>query len=541
MFYHNKAILITTLGLMVEHTNEIQLMENIKTAFESINENEIVDIEIREFVASIKSFSHDIFHKSIRTPKQAKLYFQTSDLPTDVKRLVEEQSSSYSPKSIEELTSFYSKNKHFNVVSNLVEVLNDNWDKLTKSGLSGVDKKLEKVLENINSLNEISKEISKETLKGNSFAFNPLEEESGVESFGIKRVEQDARLEDANLIKTGMWIDNLVGGGFRPGTLNAIAALPGGFKSGFMQNVAEYISCNHSPDDFLVPSGMVPAILYINLELKSSSINKRRCAFYGIDYNKMMELPEEGNESEGDVFHKRMIEALKEKGSKIPIIFKTELEGYSIRNIRNDIEEYERYGYKVMMVIADYLDLFNMDWQSFKQEEGESPLAIKAVEIRNLGIELKVPILTGAQLNRGGEEITTKLREAGSRDIVKTLNSSMIATSHGLKRKLDSLWLCHKYEVDEIVDGQVQRNSFFAIVVDKDREHYSRFVPSPDIERKDVKYQNKRSGDSRVYYVARLEGMKISNKLYSNTITDLVVADTTAVDIVSMNSDDDDE
>ena len=45
-------------------------------------------------------------------------------------------------------------------------------------------------------------------------------------------------------------------------------------------------------------------------------------------------------------------------------------------------------------------------------------------------------------------------------------------------------------------------------------------------------------GDYRTYYVAELEGLRLSDKIYSDTIKDLVNANTMAIDIVSMDEDD---
>lgn len=543
MFYNNKSILINTLSLMIHHTNEIQLMENIKTAFDTVDTNKIVDVEIRTLVESIKIFSNDLYEKSIRFPKQAKMYFDSSSLPDEVKELVGESGSTLSSKVIEEFVTFYSKAKHAVSMSTAIDNLNDTWDKFSKSGLSGVDIKLTNLLSKLEVVQDLGKSLAQDTMKNNAFVYNAFEEETGVKSFGTNRVEQESIEEDFNLVSTGMWVDNLVGGGFRAGTLYVMGALPSNFKSGFMLNVAEYIALHHSWDDFIVPSGMIPAILYINLEMKPSSINKRRCAFHGVNYDTIRGYSDtDANVDKiGDSrqLTENMMAMLREKNSRIPIVFKTELEGYSNINIKTDIAEYERLGFKIIMLITDYLDLFQIDWGEYREAEREEPLTIKAKQQRKIGIDLRIPVLSGAQLNRGGEELTTKLNEAGSRDIVKILNAGMIAKAHALKQKLDGLWFCHKFSVQDRINGDFTKRNFLGIVVDKDREDQAKFVPSPHVEKKpDNNYTGGRGGDYRTYYVVELEGIRLSDKIYSDTIKDLVNANSVAIDIVSMEEDD---
>ena len=115
----------------------------------------------------------------------------------------------------------------------------------------------------------------------------------------------------------------------------------------------------------------------------------------------------------------------------------------------------------------------------------------------------------------------------------------MIAKAHALKQKLDGLWFCHKFSIQDNVNGDFIQRNFLGIVVDKDRENQSKFVPSPYVEKKvDNNYTGGRGGDYRTYYVAELEGLRLSDKIYSDTIKDLVNANTMAIDIVSMDEND---
>ena len=90
MFYLNKQTLTTTMTLMINSTEHLQLMANIKDAYSNINTKKIDDVEIRKLVEACKTFSNDLFEKRIKTPKQARAYFDLSDLDPYVKEVIAE-------------------------------------------------------------------------------------------------------------------------------------------------------------------------------------------------------------------------------------------------------------------------------------------------------------------------------------------------------------------------------------------------------------------------------------------------------------------
>lgn len=515
---------VKSLVLLIKYTDNLKLVKAIRDAYAVRNLNDIIDVEIRGIVEAIQTFSDDLFRKGIKTPKAASYYFEASELPEDIKQLVHEMDFDLTPEVLAEETVSYAIMRHGKELNDLVEELTDATDKLNKSGLSGFNTKYKKLANLTNSLSKLTTEISIATTENDTFVINPNETETS-KSFGTEGVEQAIRDLSHNPVSTGMWIDNLTGGGFRAGCLYVIAALPSRFKSGFMLNVGEYISMHHNMDDFIIPNNSMPAILYINLEMSERQINERRCYFYGEDPNEVL-FPPEGDDEKGVTFADRMKWMLKKHGSNIPIITQNTNEGSTILDIETKISECERLGYKVVMLITDYLDLFDNDWSRYREANREEPLTMKAVEQRTLAKKLRIPVLTGAQLNRSSEEDIHKVVTTGKariEDVAKRMNASMLAKAHGLKQKVECLWFCYNFILPDEVDGKEVNRTFLGIVVDKDRDHVARYVPSEYIKRNENKYINTRKKDTnRVHYVCELNGLRMSETVYSDTISDLL-------------------
>ena len=54
MFYDNKNVLYTTYKLLINATEKLDLVNNIKEAFENINSKEILDKQISYFLSTRK-------------------------------------------------------------------------------------------------------------------------------------------------------------------------------------------------------------------------------------------------------------------------------------------------------------------------------------------------------------------------------------------------------------------------------------------------------------------------------------------------------
>ena len=539
MFYENKQVHLKTLSILLNHTDKIKLVRAIRDAYKDINADKLPDRDIKESVEAIQQFVFDIFDKGIRRPKQAKVYFEDFEMNKELKDLVLDLNVKLSDEMIKGYVAKYTLYRNSTRLAKLKESFDKHYDDFIKGSISDLDKELKKMNTDIFNMYEMAREMSIANMDDNMSVIVPTDMSK---SFGLE--EKDAKIEDTtmSIVKTHMWIDNIVGGGFRGGRLYTVCSLPGGFKSGFMQNVAEYISMNNKMEDFEMPDNEIPCILYINLEMNDEQVSKRRFQFYGEDPKVWMNIPEE-DDGRGNTLHEREAEMLRRHSVELPIVYLTEEENYPLLDIYTKVEELTRQDnpFKPVMIILDYLDLTENDWGTFRAETRVEPLVAKAVELRKIAKKLRIPILTAAQLNRGGEEVNDRLGEGNVKDIVKNFSAKNLAKAYALKEKVDGLWFCYKYDMEEFIDGEYLYTSVFGIVVDKDRDKLARYKPSElDAEKeKDIGYSAKRRAkDTRIYFICRLEDFRLSTTDYSSMVKNLSrSSDPSAIEILSTDVD----
>ena len=539
MFYDNKQIHLKTLSMLLNCTDRIKLIRAIREAYKDINADKIPDVDIKDCVKAIKQFIYDIFEKGIKKPKQAKAYFEDFEMNPELKELILDLDIHLSDEMVKEYVAKYTLYKNSVNLARLKESFDKSYDEFTKGNISDLDKAMHKLNEDVFNLYEVAREMSIANMDDNMSVIVPTDMSK---SFGLE--EKDAKIEDTStsLVKTHMWIDNIVGGGFRGGRLYTVCSLPGGFKSGFMQNVAEFISMNNKMIDFDMPDDEIPCILYINLEMNEEQISKRRFQFYGEDPAIWMNIPEE-DDGRGNTLHEREAAMLRKHNVELPIVYVAEEENYPLLDIYAKVEELSRQDspFKPVMIIVDYLDLTENDWAAFRAETRMEPLVAKAVELRKIAKKLRIPILTAAQLNRGGEEVNDRLGEGNVKDIVKNFSAKNLAKAYALKEKVDGLWFCYKYDIEEFIDGEYIYTPVFGIVIDKDRDKLAQYKPSVlDAEKeKDIGYSAKRRArDTRIYYICRLEDFRLSTTDYSSIVKNLSrSSDPSAIEILSTDVD----
>ena len=541
MFYDNKQIHYKTLSILLNHTDKIKLVKAIRDAYKDIDtgKEKIFDKDIKDTIGAIQRFVYAIFKKGIKRPKQAKYYFEDFEMDEHIKELVLDLNVQLPDEVIKDYVAKYTLYKNSMKLKLMKESFDKNYDKFTKGNISDLHKDLKKLNNDIFAIYDTAREMSIANMDDNMSVIVPTDMSK---SFGLE--EKDKKIEDTNMtqVKTHTWIDNLTGGGFRGGRLYTVCSLPGGFKSGFMQNVAEYISSNNKFVDFDTPDDEIPCILYINLEMNDEQVSKRRFQFYGEDPAVWMNIPEE-DDGRGNTLHEREAEMLRRHNVELPIVYLTEEEGYPILDIYTKVEELSRQDtpFKPIMIIVDYLDLTENDWGTFRSETRMEPLVAKAVELRTIAKKLRIPILTAAQLNRGGEEMNDKLGEGNVRDIVKNFSAKNLAKAYALKEKVDGLWFCYKYDIEEYIDRVYEYSPVFGIVIDKDRDKVAKYVMSEidKAKEKDVGYApTRRTRDTRIYYICRLEDFRLSKTEYASTVKNLTKgSDVDAIEILTSDID----
>lgn len=522
MFYKNKGVLKTALSLMVNNPDDLLLMQNINKSFDNVDTDDIADKEIQELCIIVKSISKDIISKGIRTRDLARSYIENSSLPDDIKRLLLGLKSRASAELVDTYNYFFTKVRSAPDLEKKMDDLNLAFDNFQKAGIENVKDAVDGIVSATRQYEDVIKELVRDVKTKSMFVVDVSKDES--KSIGMERLEQRVNSAVSNRLRTGMWIDNLTGGGFASGYLYLVSSVAGGFKSGFLQNVAERISQNMKPEDFILEEGLTPAIYYLNLEMMDTQTLQRKLSFYGIDYD---EIVAKVHDSEGGTsLDKELSKVLKKKSALLPVVYTSGLDEktatkkkYDVVDIELDMADMRLYGYQVVCVVIDYADLLADIMRSTDQTGVIANLVHKVDGLKEFAKKFNVPVISAIQMNREAEK---KLKEsehkAGVEDILLKVSSSELAKAYAIKAIPEQIYLCYKFDVDD--------KSYFSIVVDKDRQSNAKFIPNPkrntDKQREENRRKKKSSG--RVYYVAPLEGFKISED-YGGTIRDFEVFD----------------
>lgn len=500
MFYLNKNTNIMAFNLLLNATSNLRLVNVIKEAYDNIDIQKVHDVEIKALVEAIKIFSNDIFNAQIYNEKIAKNYFETSSIDEDIKLLIKDNSAYVSDQLAETYINFFAKCYKATVLSNNIESLVENFDKFTKSGLSKIDDTARSLK---GSFDHLSKEFAKFDDLTTEMKHFVVDVENKEGNYGLEKLQEDIIKENKNSLFTGTWYDNVTGG-LKAECLYIICSISGGGKSLFLQNMIEEISCYMNRDDFVVPDGLTPALLYVNLEISERQLLERRIGFYKGDKDYIIY----GN-NDGTTFEQRLTKLLKDGGSKIPIIYQTEdstSRKYTHAQLKTTIRKYEQMGYKIMGVFTDYLDKFHFnDKEGPTERERDEPIVLKAYEHKDIAKEFKIPIITGSQLNTEAEkELKGNLNKAKNENIVKRLNSSTIAKARALTNVPEQIYFCYRYDVGI----EPNLNHYFAFVVDKDRDGTSKYVPKPD----ELPSDRRKNADGRTYYIIKTPDQEEVNK-----------------------------
>lgn len=511
MFYDNKNALYTTYKLLINATDKLDLVNNIKEAFDNINSKEILDKDTRDLVESIKTFSSNIYNKNIRDPKIARMYFNECNIDDNIKSIINDEFN-LSDSLIHSYTNYYAKFTHSLSLISISETVMKNITDFELSGIDDVEENAKKMLENVSHLKEIADKVESSISKKDSFSFSVNDD---FKSMNIDSLEDELYAIDKNKVFTGIFVDNMTQG-FVGGNLYIGAAASGRGKTMFLHNVVERIATHMKPDDFQVPSGMTPCILYINLEMTKQQIIRRRAAFFDEDPDEVVFGKGEGDNSK---LEERVVKMLKKNNSNIEIVF---LQGqrseYGTANLRADITRLEAMGRKVIFIALDYLNLTKYEPYAEDIKENDQTLTIKARRFKAFAEEYNLPVVSLAQLNGPG---TTKVSEgllrASYDDFVKKLEpGNDLAKARSLIDEVDMLWFMSQFSVPN------EPFDFFSITVFKDRDNVARYV-----DRDGKVTRNKRNSkqdNGNVLYCARKEGANMEDGGYriSNEYSDSI-------------------
>lgn len=379
----------------------------------------------------------------------------------------------------------------------IVEVLQDELISL-EAGNPGKSRRQyqEDILKYIQSLSDRSIILQRDRAVGNSMIIDPL---TGIQNSDA--VVEQAEREQSLQIKSIPGIDQLVGNGFRPGTLSMVCCLSGHGKSLIMQNVAIYASINNNPEDLTFKEGRVPCILFVSYEMKLIQLLQRQLSFFGVDKNIIYKIPKEELK---DKLNYIMIEEAKRHGVKLPLIYDDQItinENSTGRptadDIRRSIKRYQMQGYDPVMVIVDYIGLMGVKSRIGQQlgttgGDISQALSLKAIELRQVAIEYKIPILTAQQLDTeasmmfGQMQAYTKLI-----DPIVSMGDNMLRGSKQVKDNLEILMYGDVFKIQRPIDPEsqdrhIRYDTYVSLDIKKDRDEVARYrLSERDIETAD--------------------------------------------------------
>lgn len=513
MFYNSRSTLVSALNLMVNHTDRLQLMSNIYDTLMSVNESDVIDAYNKKIFRGCKDMAKALLEKGLRTVEQAKMYFDNSNMDEDVKSLVKENNY-FSEEVLHDYTKLFAKLKYMSDLKKNYEKVENAWTDFQLSGVSDIDNQLTTFLDANAKLDSTVTNLRNDTSIKSTVL---ITHHKDINNMGVRKLEEDFNV-GVRRMKTGMWVDHLTGGGFKAGMSYIVASISGGFKSGFLQNMAEFMSIANKINDFRLPAGLYPCILYVNLEMSQTQMTERRASFYGIDKNYLSE----NKDKVEDIIEKK----LEEFGSDVPVLYQKE-DGrvYSCQQLLADIKNMEKNGLRIVALVVDYSDLLKVVMSSTDEIEGIKPLVRKNEELRAIAQKYNIPVLTGIQLNRSSSELKKRIHRAHKEDILKYLTSETIAKAFDVINVPEQLFFCFKFPTPNGDD-------FFSIIVDKDRENDSKFI---DKNGKEIK-----SKINRVHYVAKLDGFRITND-YEDTITKYDTGDDSIITTMELTEEELDE
>lgn len=500
MFIKSEALLKTAFVLMVNHTDKLQLMKNVYDSLQAANENEIEDEYQKKLFKSAKALSDVLMNKGIRTHEQAEMYFNQLSVDEDIKTLIN-KNSYFTEEVLTDYNYLFSKIKYQQKVKDAYTKLDEAYHDYMVADVSDAKVVTQKLLDVESEFSELMTAIRNSTNEKEVVLISP---DDDIEDIGVEQLQEDLATAE-NKVMSGMWMDHVTGGGFKCGKLYIVASISGGFKSGWMQNMAEHMSIANDPKDFKVPGGTKPILLYINLEMSQVQMTERRAEFYGIDKNYL--------QTSGKKVEEILKEGMKKHGSKLPVIYQKELQyEYNAQQLETDLKNYEHQGYCCVGIVFDYSDLLDYKQTLTDEANRKAPLVRKNEQLRAIAQKRKIPVITAIQLNRNSSEIPKKLARAATTDVLRDMGSDSIAKAFDVINIPEQLYFCYCFHVN----GQ----SFFSLLVEKDRDGDAKFI---SMEGKEIPPKF-----NRVHYVARLNGFKISND-YRDSIREYNLADESIV------------
>ncbi|MCQ2516141.1 MAG: replicative DNA helicase [Saccharofermentans sp.] len=220
---------------------------------------------------------------------------------------------------------------------------------------------------------------------------------------------------ERKVTKTGFSYLDKITGGFKPGTINIIAARPGMGKTSLVLNIARNVAGMYGKP-----------VLIFSLEMSKAEVaNKILASMCAVSY-KSIERATITKEEEAELT--KTISQI----SSMPLYIDEKTDTNPM-DIMAKCKEFQQKGIEIGLVIIDYLQLLTYPGKSTGSRQNEIAEISRSLKI--LAKELKVPVIALSQLNRQNEK-----RDDGD----KIPELSDIRDSGAIEQDADSVIFIHR-------------------------------------------------------------------------------------------------
>ena len=249
---------------------------------------------------------------------------------------------------------------------------------------------------------------------------------NGVIRFNDSNIEE--RIKDIlsklgstqSIIVSGIqMLNELLAPGYRGGKLYTYAALPANFKSGLLlKTVIDTIKYN-SKTYRGKKENHKKAVVYFTME-NTIEVSFERA--FNMIVNKDDFISHNSKYIEAEM---RREEIIGNDDMELIMVYKPN-RSISTNDIRNFIEELDDEGIEVVLLCFDYTKRIRPAEKAMNEKE---ELKNVTNELRQIGIDFDIPVVTAAQLNRQAATIINNTVRAGKADALKEIDSSAIGSA----------------------------------------------------------------------------------------------------------------
>ena len=221
-------------------------------------------------------------------------------------------------------------------------------------------------------------------------------------------------------------------GGFKTGCYYIFYASINSFKSGILQYCCKWIRKYNweNYQKMFNETGKIPTILFYSFEnTKTENMQREFYMETGI------QLKEVASKEEAKVLFEKHYNST---GSMINVAsVYAEANTIRVSDMRRQIHSLEENGYKVIAVIADYLELIRAEDEDIRLEN-RLKLGYISNALHVMSVSEDIPVITAQQMNRAAEATMSDLRQKGQTNIIEQIGgSAYIGESYAIEKPAD--------------------------------------------------------------------------------------------------------